>query len=127
MQEEKNIDELIKELDVKMSKQKLNMNLVKVREEINNLNQLIWTKDPKRIYNLESGFEEQFNTMQIELIEKKPMMNIPLRAMNVKMPILREDARVTIKRDNNLRIIAGGYNFDKAYADLSQYSKLGLI
>ena len=86
-----------------MSKQKLNMNLVKVREEINNLNQLIWTKDPKRIYNIESGFEEQFNTMQIDLNEKKPVMNMPFRAMNLKLPILREDARITIKRTKILK------------------------
>jgi hypothetical protein len=110
-----------------MSKQKLNMNLVKVREEINNLNQLIWTKDPKRIYNIESGFEEQFNTMQIDLNEKKPVMNMPFRAMNLKLPILREDARITIKKDKNLKIKAGGYNLDRTYSDLSSYAKLGLI
>jgi hypothetical protein len=110
-----------------MSKQKLNMNLVKVREEINNLNQLIWTKDPKRIYNMESGFEEQFNTMQIDLHEKKLVMNMPFRAMNVKLPVFREDARITIKKDQNLKIKAGGYNIDRTYSDLSSYAKLGLI
>ena len=114
-----------------MSKPKLNINLVKIREEINNLNELIWTKDPKRIYNIEAaGFEDHFNSMQIDMTEKTkniPTMNFPIKALNVKYPVLREDARVVIKRDNNLMIRAGGYNLEKTYKDLSQYAKIGLI
>lgn len=128
MIESQNIEELIKELEAKMPKPKLNMNHVKIREEINLLNSL--ARDPKRMYDVEAeSVEEQFSTMQVTDTERKIRPAIPtsLRALNVKFPTLKEDAKITIKRDNNLKIKAGGYNFDKVYSDLAEYSNLGLI
>ena len=69
----------------------------------------------------------KIDAIKIDLNEKKPVMNMPFRAMNLKLPILREDARITIKKDKNLKIKAGGYNLDRTYSDLSSYAKLGLI
>ena len=45
----------------------------------------------------------------------------------IKYPRLLEDAKITIKRDFSSKVRAGGYNYDKAYSDLSAYSKLGLF
>lgn len=128
--ESNNIDDLVKELESKMPKGKLNINLVKMKEEINSL--IILSKDPRKMYDADLNYDEQFNTMQID--NSKPRLTTSSRAsiagikpINIKFPILKEDARITIKRDKNLIIKAGGYDHEKALNELSAYSTYGLI
>lgn len=85
---------------------------------------MVWAKDPKRIYSIEEVFEE--NLMNVEPEKQSPKYN-PNKYQNIKYPLLREDAKITIKRDKNLMIKAGGYSLDKAYFDLSSYANIGLI
>ena len=86
---------------------------------------MVWAKDPKRIYSIEEAFEE--NQMNVEADKPTSPKYNPNKYQNIKYPILREDAKITIKRDKNLMIKAGGYSMNKAYLDLSSYANMGLI
>ncbi len=100
-----------------------------MKDEINFLIGL--ARDPKRMYDVDEALDDQFSTMQVD--NEKTKINkpggVPLiyKSMNVRLPVLKEDARITIKRDDNLMIRAGGYCFEKAYSDLGNYSRIGLI
>ncbi len=132
MVENRNIEEIVKELEAKMSKAKLNINLVKMKDELNEL--IILAKDPKRMYDTEVdinmgmgigiGIEEQL----IETEKNRPKINLStLKPIGIKLPNLKEDARIMIKKDTALMIKAGGYSYSKAYDDLSRYAEIGFI
>jgi hypothetical protein len=128
----KDLDTALKEISGKISIDKLNTNIIKREQEINKLNDLKKKKDPNRIYNSKIELvEEEFASIQLDInetITRGPgIMNIhPNKYYNIKLPQLKEDAKIMFAPDENLMINAGGYEIKKAYGELSAYAKLGL-
>jgi hypothetical protein len=123
----KNIDELVKDFQTKISSSALNKNLVKRNEELNILDDLRRRKDPNRIYNSKIELEDQFTSMQVDLNEfHKISATSTFRNFNVRYPVLIENATIAIIRDKNLMMKAGGFEYEKAYNELEIYSRLGL-
>ena len=107
-----------------MTSNKLDWSRVKRSEELKKLENIKNDKDPIRIYN--SKIEYVGKVQANVAIPKIGMSLIPNMNYNRKLPQLVDNAIVTILRDRNLLIKAGGYNSNKIYSDLSNFSKLGL-
>ncbi len=125
--ENKSIEDLVKEFEYKMPKHQLNMNQVKLEDENNFLKQQVFSKDPKKIYSMvdESEIETKLDLVTVEPSLKVPT-GLPKVRQIIKYPVLKEDAKVTFKKDPQLKLRAGGYNSQFINLDLYAYAKMGL-
>jgi hypothetical protein len=80
-------------------------------------------RDPSRVYNSKVEFIEK--TKDIPLPRAGLTLVHPIN-YNRKLPTLSLDSVITIKKDEDLLLRAGGYNSGKIYSDLQRYAKLGL-
>ena len=80
----KNIDDLIKEFQSKMSSENLVLNKTLRNDEINALNRL--ARDPRRMYEEETIFDEQFKLMQVD--EEKSKIIKPPQQSAIKTKII---------------------------------------
>ena len=114
----------MRELSSKIELSKLTLNFVQRGEDINALDRLRTQKDPTRIYN--SKIQAGDDNMQVEQeLKKISQNNLQQKHHYVKLPVLIEDAKVTIIRDRSLLMRAGGYDYNRLYRDLAKYSKFG--
>ena len=115
----------MKELSIKIDPSKLNINFVQRGEDINALDRLRIQKDPTRVYNSKIQAGDDKMQVDLELQRISQTANLQQKYYNVKMPVLIEDAKVTIVRDKALLMRAGGYDEKKLFQDLGKYAKIG--
>jgi hypothetical protein len=120
------LDQLVKEFENKMTRQKLDYSKVKRAEEIRNISNLKHSMDPVKLYTLKGDTIEKTMSPVNDLNIAKNVPLIPAIDYNRKLPQYQHDATITIIKDKKLQIKAGGYNETKVYEDLASYSKLGL-
>ena len=119
-----NIDELVKEFENKFTRQKLEYAKVKRAEDIRSLNVLRSERDPKVLYN-SNEVEKIISPSKLEAMSKTSIIPTNID-FNKKLPVLIENATVTILKDDVMRVKAGGYNEVKVYEDLAKFAKIGL-
>jgi hypothetical protein len=121
-----NVELYLQDFQKKISINKLNTNSIKRGEELNTLDELKNKRDPNKLYKTQFAKEDE--PMQPDLGGMKGQNLQPLRTTQyLKPPVLLEDAKVTLQRDKELLLKAGGYSQESLYKELSSYAKFGLL